>query len=80
LRCADQEVLVAGVRRNVADDEIANVDRRLPVARPKTAPAISGVGFLLESGACLHGRLLRFDLLGFTDEEALGSGTHLPLI
>ena len=55
LRGAARKVLVAGVRRDVADDEIANIDGSEPITRPKTSPAISGISFLPESGACLHG-------------------------
>src|ERR1700759_4836873 len=56
LRCAGQEVLAAGVRRNVADDEVANVDRSLPIPGPEAPPAISGIDFLLDSGTGLHDR------------------------
>ena len=47
LRWSREKVLVAVVRRDVTDDEIANVDGSGPIARSKAFPAISSVDFLL---------------------------------
>ena len=46
LRRPRKKVLVPAVRRNVPDDEIANVDGRRPTPGPKAFPAISGINFL----------------------------------
>src|SRR6185295_16023988 len=55
LRRPGEKSFVACVGRHVTDDEIANVDGAEPIARPKTVPAMSGISFLPQGCACLHG-------------------------
>jgi len=42
LRWRYEEFLIAGIRRDVPDDEIANIDGSAPVPWPKGAPTIAG--------------------------------------
>src|SRR5437763_11838090 len=55
LRWPGEKSFVACVGCHVSDDEIANVDGAEPISRPKTVPAISGISFLPQGCACLHG-------------------------
>jgi hypothetical protein len=54
-RWLHEKVLIPAVRRDVPDNEIANVDGGGPTSGPKAFPAISGVNFLPKSCACFHG-------------------------
>src|SRR5215471_9640579 len=68
LRRPREELFVTSVGRDIADDEIANVDGILPIPGSKAPPAISGIRFLLKSRARIHGRLPSqscVDWLGF---------------
>ena len=46
LRGSGQKVLVPGVRRDIPDDEIADIDGSRPVPGPKAIPAIARISFL----------------------------------
>src|SRR5262249_885222 len=55
LRGAGKKFFIACIWDNIANDEIADIDRSAPIASPETRPAILILGFLLKSRAPFHG-------------------------
>src|SRR5215813_1729713 len=55
LRGPGKKFLVACVRGDVANDEIADIDGSRPIASPETAPAILILRFSLKSRTPFHG-------------------------
>src|SRR5262245_43621275 len=76
LRWPREEVFITGVGRDVADNEVADIYRILPISRPKAPPAISGIRFLPKSRACFHGTSSIAILSGFGLASRSDAGSH----